>query len=57
MAQVVKLCIGKFIKGSGTEDTLVQTNQFGIKVVESVINGCRCDRSLRGFLIIEDALK
>ena len=57
MAKVVELCIGKFIKGSGTKDVLVETNLFGIKAVESVINDCCYNRSLRGFLIIEDALE
>lgn len=34
MAKVVELCIGQFVKGSSTEDALVETNQFGVKVVE-----------------------
>ena len=57
MAKVVELCIGKFIKVSGTEDAQVEISQFGVKVVESDINGRYYDPSLRGFLITKDALE
>lgn len=33
MAKVVELYIEKFFKGSSTEDAVVETNQFGVKVV------------------------
>lgn len=33
VAKVVELCIGKFFKGSSTENALVEINQFGVKVV------------------------
>ena len=35
----------------------METNTFGVQILESVINGNHYDRSLRGFLIIEDALE
>ena len=33
VAKVVELGIGKFFKGSSTENALVEINQFGVKVV------------------------
>ena len=46
-----ELCIGNLIKGSGFDDALVETELFGMEIVEQVIHGSHYDRSLRGVLI------
>ena len=35
MAKCAQHCIGKYIKGTGLEDCLVETGIFGVKVMES----------------------
>ena len=47
---------GKYIKGSGFEDALVENKVFGVKVMESVLNGKHYVRSLRGLNIITEAI-
>ena len=32
-------CVGKYLRGSGMEDTFVETEAFGLKVAQSVIEG------------------
>ena len=53
LVKAAEHCIGKYLKGSGIEDA---TGTFGIKVVESVLGGTHYVRSLRGLLIISEAL-
>ena len=55
-AKVVEHCIGKYLRGSGVEDALFETGVFGLKAVESMMNGSHCIRSLRGIIILADAL-
>ena len=52
MAKCAQHCIGKYIRGSGLEDSLLETSIFGIKVVEQFLNGTHYVRSLRGILIL-----
>ena len=49
--------IGKLIKHRGLDDALVETGTFGIKITESVTSWSHYDRSVRGLLILEDALE
>ena len=46
MAKVAQHCAGKYIKGSGFEDALVENKVFVVKVMESVLNGKHYVRSL-----------
>ena len=39
MAKVAMHCIGKYLKGCGIEDALVETSVFGLKTIESIIDG------------------
>ena len=39
MAKAAMHCVGKFLKGCGIEDALVETKAFGLKVIESVLGG------------------
>ena len=52
----VEHCIGKYLRGSGIEDALVETGIFGLKVIELVFGGTHYVRSLRGLLIVSEAL-
>ena len=54
--KVVEHCIGKYLRGSGVEDALVETDVFGLKAVESMVNGSHYIRSLRSIIILADAL-
>ena len=55
-AKVVEHCIAKYLCGSDVEDALVETCMFGLKAVESMMNGSHHIRSLRGIIILADAL-
>ena len=55
-AKVVEYCIGKYLRGSGVEDARVETGVFGLKAAESMMNGSHYIRSLRGIIILADAL-
>ena len=39
MAKAAMHCIGKYLRGSGMEDAFVETETFGLKVAQSVIEG------------------
>ena len=57
MAKCVQRSIGKYIKGTGLEDALVETGVFGVKVMESIIEGKDYVRSLRGVQILSSAIE
>ena len=50
IAKCVQRCIGKYIKGTGLEDVLVETDVFGVKVMDSILAATNYVRSLRGIL-------
>ena len=39
MAKAAMHCVGKYLRGSGTEDAFVETETFELKVAQSVIEG------------------
>ena len=55
-AKVVEHCIGKYLRGSGVEDALVETGVFGVKAVEPMMNGLHYIRSLGRIITLADAL-
>ena len=57
MAKATMHCLGKFLKGCGIEDALVETKAFGLKVIESVLGGSNYVRALRGLLIVAEAVE
>ena len=57
MEKAFEHCIGKYMKGSGIEDALVETGVFRPNVVEAVVAGSHCERSLRGMQIIYNVLQ
>ena len=56
MPKIAQHSTGKYVKDSGFGDTLIETKTFGIKVVQSVFDGTHYIRSLRGLLIISEAI-
>ena len=57
MAKASQHSIGELIKYTGLDDALVETESFGIKIIESATSGSHYDRSLRRLLLLEDAVK
>ena len=57
MAKAAMHCIGKYLKGCGIEDAFVETETFGIKVAESVIEGSNYVRAFCGLLITAEAVE
>ena len=56
IAKCVQHSIGKYIRGSGLDNALVETLVFGKKVIEQVLNGTHHIRSLRAILILVDSI-
>ena len=56
-AKCFEHCIGKYIQGSGLEQSLKQTRVFGVKVADAVLNGTNYTRSLKGILILSNAIE
>ena len=48
--------IGKYIQGSGLDDALVETQVFGKKVIEQMLNSTHYIRSLRKILMLVDSM-
>ena len=44
MAKCVQHCIGKYIKGSGLTEPLIEANVFGAKVFGKVLAGANYNR-------------
>ena len=57
MAEAAQISIGSFVKHTGLGDALVETEACGIKIIESVTSWSNYDCSLRGLLILEDAVE
>ena len=57
MSKAAMHCIGKFLKGCGIEDALVETKAFGLKLIESVLGGSNNVHTLRGLLIVAEAVE
>ena len=56
MAKCVQHYTGKYIRGSGLDDALVETQVFGKKVIEQMLNGTHYIRSLRAILTFVDSI-
>lgn len=41
-------CLGKYLKGSGAESIMLESFEFGVNVVESILRGKNYNRSLKG---------
>ena len=56
MAKVALGCVGKYLKGSGAENIFVESEIFGVNVVDSVLSGKNYSRSLTGLQLLKEAL-
>ena len=56
MVKCMHHCIGKYIQGSGLDDALVETQVFGKKVIEQMLNSTHYIRSLRKILMLVDSM-
>ena len=56
-AECLQYSIGKYIRGSGLEESLRQTRVFGVKIIDSVSDGTLYVRSLKGPLILAHAVE
>ena len=54
--RLLNIALVKYLHGSGVENALVETGVFGVKAVESMMNGSHYIRSLRRIIILADAL-
>ena len=57
MAKAPMHCVGKDLRGSGMEDAFVETETFGLKVAQSVIEGSHYVRAFRALLIAAEAVE
>ena len=57
MAKAAMHCVGKHLRGSGMEDAFVETETFGLKVAQSVIEGSHYVRAFRALLIAAEAVE
>ncbi|KAJ8669425.1 hypothetical protein QAD02_000684 [Eretmocerus hayati] len=57
MAKILESCIGKYLSESGADHVLVETESFGVNVVEQVLAGSNYARSMKGFDILAEALQ
>ena len=57
LLSVANHCIGKYLRSSGLEDSSLETNIFGVKIVEKFLNDTHYVRSLRGILILADEME
>ena len=56
-AKYVENCIGKYIEGSCVEESLRQTQTFGVNVFDVVLNGPNYVGSVRGRLILANVIE
>lgn len=49
--------MAKYIRGSGLEETLHRTCVFAVKISNYVLDGTHCVQSLKGLLIVVNAIK
>ena len=49
-------CVGKYMKGSGFEDALLECGIFVVKILQQVFSDCHYVRPFAGMMIIEEAL-
>ena len=56
MSCILLKYLGKYLRGSGPDDALIECSVFGPGVLETVLNGTHFVRSLTGTLIVEDVV-
>ena len=57
MAKAAMHCVGKYLRSTGMEDAFLETETFGLKVAQSVMEGSHYFRAFRGLLIAAEAVE
>ena len=57
MMKIVLGCLGKYLKGSGAQKIWTESSIFGVNVAQNVITGHHYKRSLKGMLLLCEALE
>ena len=57
MAKILLGRLGMYLRGSGAENIWIENLVFGINVVQSVLCGTHYTRSLKGMLLLCDAMQ
>ena len=56
MAKIVCACIGNYLKDSGVDHIFIETESFGVSVVQQILNGSHYSRSVKGYFLLGEAL-
>ena len=56
-AKTALKCAGKYIRGSGVSDAMIECGLFGPKSVETVLNGSHYYRSFNGIIMLAEAIE
>ena len=57
MAKAALICAVKYARGSGIEDAFIETQIFGPKTLESVLNGSHYYRTFCGLMMLSEAIE
>ena len=55
MTKIALGCLGKYLKGSGAENILIESGIFGVNVIDSVLSGKNYVRSLKGLQLLKES--
>ena len=55
MTKIALGCVGKYLKGSGAENILIESGIFGVNVIDSVLSGKNYVRSLKGLQLLKES--
>ena len=56
MTKILCTCIGYYITNSGVEHILIETELFGVGVVQQILSGSHYSRCTKGFFMLGEAL-
>ena len=54
--KILMKCAGRYLKGSGIDDALIETQVFGKLTLNSVLEGSHYVRSFHGIMMVSDLL-
>lgn len=57
LTKIAMSCIGKYLRESGIQNVLVETEAYGINTSEQVLNASNYARAVKGFLMLGEALQ
>lgn len=57
ITKVIHACIAKYLQESGVRDVLIETNLFGMNVVDQILSGSHYARWTKAFTYLAEALR